>query len=235
MLNKLSIAQRFWFISVLAGTLFAISVVLGWIGLQAARDSLKTVYEDRAVPLHDLGQIQHLIDENHAHVLAGFQHDPNGLLHAAHDHPMSLHTDAVRGSKSQIDVLWDKYMATFLTEEEKALAADFKAKRKVWVEKLLVAVAALDRGDFSVSTLSDFLAASMEERKAASDALTALMDLQQRVAREEFEAAEARYHLDLKLFGVLLVIGVVGVLGTTWFTIRRISASLHAAGEAAEA
>ena len=223
MLNRLSIAQRFWFISLLAGSLFAISVAIGWVGLKAARDSLKAVYEDRAVPLQDLGQIQGFIDANYAHVLAGFQHDPNGALHAAHDHPISLHTDAVRESKSKIDALWAKFMATNLTEEEKVLAADFVARRKAWVDKLLVEVEALDRGDYSVSNLSGFLAAGREERKSTSDALTALMDLQQRVAKEEFEAAEARYQLDLVIFMVLVAIGVVGVMGTTWLTTRRIS------------
>lgn len=235
MFNRLTITQRLWFVSILSMVLFLIAVILGWTGLQAARDSLKTVYEDRAIPLNDLAQIQSLIDANYAQVLAGFQHDPSGAIYTAHDHPLSAHTDAVRNNKSKIDTLWDKYMATRLIEEERRLAADFAAKHSAWVAKMLAAVAALENGDFSVPVLAPFLAAGREERKAASDALTALMDLQQRVAREEFEAAEARYQLSIEFFVVLMAIGVVGVLGTTWLTIRRISASLRAAGEAAEA
>jgi methyl-accepting chemotaxis protein len=126
-------------------------------------------------------------------------------------------------------------MATYLTEEEKALAADFAAKRKAWVDKLQAAVEALERGDFSVPTLSAFLAAGRQERKAAQDALTALMELQQRVAREEYAAAEARYQLKLQIFLALVVLGVVGVMGTTWLTARHIRGSLEAAGEAVEA
>ena len=235
MLNRFSIAQRLWFISALSGALFLIAVVIGWTGLQAARDSLKSVYEDRAIPLYDLAQIQRLIDANYAHILTGFQHDPNGTLHAVHDHPVTQHTDAVRGSKAQIDALWAKYMATYLTEEEKTLAADFATKRKAWVEKMLAAVAALERGDYGMPVLTAFLAAGRGERMATTEAMSALMNLQQRVAKEEFEAAEARYTKDRLFFGLLVVIGVTGVLGSTWFTLRRIGASLQAAGEAAEA
>jgi len=235
MLNRLGIIQRFWFVSVLTLSLFAVAVVIGLFGLKAASDSLKTVYEDRAVPLFDLAKINHLINENYAQVLLGLQHDPNGPLSRTHDHPLSLHTDAVRANNERIDAIWTKYMATYLTEEEKALAADFAAKRKAWLDKLQATVAALERGDFSVPTMSTFLAAEQQEREAAEDVLTALMDLQQRVAKEEYKAAEARYRLNLQIFLLLLVLGVLVTVWTTWSTARRIQGSLQAAGEVVEA
>ncbi len=235
MLDRLTIAQRLWFVTILSGILFLIAVAIGWTGLRAARDALKTVYEDRAIPLHDLGRIQTLVDEKYVHVLAGFQHDPAGALHGAHDHPITMHTDVVRGNKDKIDALWAKYLAKYLTEEEKRLAAGFDAKRRVWHGKLLAAVDALERGDFSVSALSAFLKAGREDRKALADALTALMDYQERVANEEFEAAEARYHRDQIIFSALLIVGVLGVLGSTWFTLRHIAASLQAARGTAQA
>ena len=235
MLSKLSIAQRLWFVSILSGSLFAIAVAIGWTALHTARDSLKMVYEERAIALYDLAQVQALIDGNYAQVLAGFQHDPGGPHHAVHDHPLSVHTEAVRGSKSKIDEVWAKYMAIPHSEEEQALASDFVAKRKAWVEKMLAAVGAMEQGDFSTTALAGFLSAGSGERVAAAQALTDLMTLQQRVAKEEFDAAEARYAQNRILFGLLILVGVVGVLGTTWFTLRRINASLKAAGDAAEA
>jgi len=235
MLNRLSIAQRLWSISILSGALFFIAVVVGLQGMKAARDSLNTVYLDRAVPLRDLAEMSNIINENYGHVLRGFQHDPANPLNTLHDHPASVHTDAVRASKARLDELWNKYMATYLTDEEKRLADDFAQKRAAWVEKLMGGVAAIDSGQFGLEAMAVFLKAGREERKAALDALDALRDLQTRVAKEEFEAAEARYETDLLLFGVLVVIGVVGVLGMTWFTTRHIMNSLHAANAAVEA
>jgi methyl-accepting chemotaxis protein len=235
MLNKLSIAQRLWFISILSVSLFLISVIFGGLGLQSARDSLKTVYEDRAIPIHDLGEVRELIDANYAHILAGFQHDPNGALHAAHDHALSLHTDAVRASKVQLDSVWAKYMATHLTDEEKRLAEDFVSKRAAWVTKMLATVDALERGDYSLATLSAFMAAEQGEREATYEALEALVHRQIAGAKSEYEAAEARFQFNKLLFGLLLFIGVVGVLGTTWLTLSRISLSLRMASEATDA
>jgi methyl-accepting chemotaxis protein len=168
MLGKLSIAQRLWFISILSGSLFFVAVAIGWFGLQSAEKSLKTVYEDRAIPLRDLGEMRAIIQENNANVLLGFQHDPAGSVASVHDHPLSVHTNMVRDSKSKLDGLWEKYMATYLTEEEKALAADFVDKRKAWVTKMLAAVSALENGDYSPATLAAFLQAGREERKACN-------------------------------------------------------------------
>ena len=61
MFDNLKIAHRLWFISLLAGSLFAITVVVGLLGLSTASQSLKTVFEDRAVPLYDLSRIRFLI------------------------------------------------------------------------------------------------------------------------------------------------------------------------------
>jgi len=234
MLGKLSIAQRLWFISTLSGALFFVAVVIGWFGLHSAEKSLKTVYEDRAIPLRDLGMMQAIIQENNANVLLGFQHDPAGAVASVHDHPVSVHTSKVRESKARLDALWEKYMATYLTEEEKALAADFVDKRKVWVAKMLAAVSALENGDYSPTTLAAFLQAGREERKAAMDALDALLNYQSEVAKAEFEAAQARYNQNIIVFIVLILIGIFGVLGMTWMVLARISASLRIATETAD-
>ena len=234
MLGKLSIAQRLWSISILSGSLFLIAVVIGWSGLQSAEKSLKTVYEDRAIPLKDLGEMRAIIQENYGNVLLGFQHDPMGPLASVHDHPVSVHTSVVRDSKAKLDGLWEKYMATYLTEEEKVLAADFVEKRKAWVAKMLAAVSALESDDYSTANLATFLQAGREERKAAMDAIDALLNYQVTVAKAEFEAAEALHNRNIIVFVMLILIGVLGVLGTTWLTLGRISASLRMATETAD-
>ncbi|MBI5329806.1 MAG: methyl-accepting chemotaxis protein [Betaproteobacteria bacterium] len=235
MFDNFTITARLWLVSFLAGALFFISILSGWAGLQMARDSLKAVYEDRAVSLHHLSLIQQLIDANYAHVLSGFQHDPSGALHGVHDHPLSLHTNAVHASKQRIDDVWKKYMERRLNDEETRLATDFIEKRKAWVAPMLQAVAALERGDYRPDTVAAFLKAGREQRMAAAEALEALMRLQERAAKEEYLAAERRFDLNRILFGVLVLIGVAGVLGITWLTIRRITTSLREAGAFVEA
>jgi hypothetical protein len=63
-------------------------------------------------------------------LLAQF-HDPRlpvSKLHEA-DHPITKHTDAVEANKAKNGKLWEQYMATYLTPEEKKLAENFIADR----------------------------------------------------------------------------------------------------------
>jgi methyl-accepting chemotaxis protein len=235
MFNNLRISQRLWLMSGLAATLFFVAVIVGWTGMKSADDSLKSVYEDRAVPLKDLARIDYLIQENYGHVLRGLQHDPASPLLRLHDHPVTKHTEAVEATKSEIDALWSKYMATYLTEEEKVLAADFAEKRKAWVGKLLEAVAALKKSDFRPEVMGTFLVAGRVERVAAHDSLEKLMALQASEAKKEFETAQARFNLDQGIFALLILIGGIGVLGLAYTTIRHVTRSLHDAGVAAQA
>jgi aerotaxis receptor len=233
-LARMSIALRLWLMVGLSALLFAIAVALGLHGLGEARNSLKSVYEDGAVPMYDLARIDAKIRDNGMHILLAFQHNPAHAEAGVHDHPVTVHTDAMAASKAEIDALWDKYMATHLTPEEKNLAEEFAARRQAWVEKMLAAASAVKAGDFSPDKLAAFLAAGRQERKAAHDALDELMRFQQAGARTEYEAAEAMYRGNQLAFLALLVIGLVGVLSLAFLTARHITRSLRAAGRFAE-
>ncbi|MDO9225380.1 MAG: methyl-accepting chemotaxis protein [Pseudomonadota bacterium] len=235
MLDQLKIAHRLWLISTLAGSLFLVSIAVGWMGLKSAEKSLKTVYEDRAIPLYDLSQVNTIISENARHILLAFQHDPNGPLHTVHDHPLSMHLEAMDKGKEALDTAWTKFMATYLTDEEKVLAAAFMEKRKAWVSKLLEARGSIEAGNFSAEAMAHFLKAGREEGEAVRVALDQLMAYQASVAKQEFEVAEARARINLWIYIALILIGVTGVLGMSWLTIRRITHSLKQAGAMVDA
>jgi methyl-accepting chemotaxis protein len=235
MLARITISQRLWFITLLAGALFLISVLAGVHGLSSASQSLKSVFEDRAVCLHDLSRAGSRLESNYSHILRAFAHDPLSSTAKLHDHPVTTHFDAIDQNKAEIDRMWTKYLSTYLTPEEKALADDFSKKRAAWVEKLNAARANIAAGDYSYDTQYKFHKAGREERKAAQDAMEKLMDYQEHEARRLYEEADARYRTDLWLFGALVVIGVIGVAGTAYTTIQRINTNLKAAGDAVEA
>ncbi len=233
--GRMRIAHRLWAMVALSTVLFVVAVVVGWHGLNDARNALKSVYEDRAVPMHDLSRFNAIIKENYAEVLRGFQHDPQGQLFTVHDHPTSLHTDLVKKRAGELDGIWAKYMATYLTEEEKVLAEDFSAKRKVWIEQVLTAVRALEAEDFSPAVLAAFLKAGREEGHAAEEAMDKLMQYQADRAKYEFEQAEAVYQRDLIIYVTLLAVGLIGLLWQAISSIGHITGSLREAGQAAEA
>jgi methyl-accepting chemotaxis protein len=235
MFNDIKISYRLWFISILAGSMFLIAVAAGSFGLHSAEKSLNTVYIDRVVPMHDLSKVGEIMQDNYGQILAAYQHDPASPLAALHDHPTSMHFDAIARGNSEIDAIWVKYMATYLTEEEKLLAADFAAKRQALKEKFKIAEAAIAAGFNDTEAATQFLKAGREERKETLAAMHKLMSYQEEVARQEFEAAQTRSNRTMWLFGVLILVGVTGVLGTAHFTIRHISRSINLAGGSMEA
>jgi len=235
LLAGVSIATRLWVMVGVSAVLFAISVAVGWQGLSLSRNALKTVYEDRAVPLMDLSRIDAGIRENSAQILLAFQHAPGSPTATLHDHPVTLHLDAIAGRKAELDGLWAKYMATYLTEEEKVLAADFADKRKAWVGKLLAASQAIRSGNYANDVFFAFISAVKTEGKAAHEALARLMAYQTQVAREEFETAEAAYQRAQVIYVVLFVAGLLFVLSLAFVTVRYVSRSLRRAGLAAQA
>ena len=235
MFKNIKISHRLWFISILSLALFVAAVVVALSGLRTASQSLETVFQDRTVCLHDLARIGTMLEENYSHILRAFGHDPESKTATIHSHPVSEHFDKIAQNKQEIDRKWSKYTATYLTDEEKRLADDFTAKRVAWVEKLSFYKNAISGGDYSVPTQLGFHKAGREERKAAQESLDKLMDYQEKEARRLYEEADARYRFDLWLFGGLLVLGVLGVVGTSFVTIRHIGGGMQQAGEVVEA
>ncbi|MDP2155875.1 MAG: MCP four helix bundle domain-containing protein, partial [Sulfuricella sp.] len=209
MLSKLNVGPRL-FLLVALMTIFMVTI--GIIGLRTtstAVSSLETVYMDRTLPLADLSKVARLINANIDQVLRALQHNPNYEVAKLHDHPVSEHIKRIEANKVEIDKTWEKYMATSLTPEEKQLAEDFVQKRKVFLEEtLLPTVQALKNNDYSLDTTNRFLKGSRTNLKDMSEAMQALIDLQTRVAKEEFGRAEASHAMGRSLSIGAIVGGV---------------------------
>jgi len=236
MLDTLSIAKRILILTVGALILMLLITFLGWRGMQQMTDDLESVYLDRAVPMVDLSQIASKFDAVYADLLRAFQHDPDSKTYALHDHPISEHTERAERVMKEIDALWEKYMATTLTEEEKRLAADFAAKRARYdAEVIRPTLAALLSDDYSAPVQAHFLKGNRALGGETRQALADLIAYQARVAQEVYEEAERHHAQNLMLFAAFIVVGtlLLGMLG--WHIARGISLSLSQAIGAAEA
>lgn len=231
--NDMRIISRLWLLasSGLAG--FLISIAVGWYGLSSSSAALRTVYEDRAVPMYDLGQIEADTHKAYTDILLGFQHDPAGPVAGIHDHPLDKHLNAISERRTAEDALWNKYMATFLTEDEKMLAADVVQKRAAWRAKQDEAVAALAAKNFSPAILATYLKAGREEQQALHDALDKLIAYQTEIAKFEYENSRRTSELGLLLFAVLIAVGSIGLLTQSYLIIRKIKSGLQEAQDAA--
>jgi methyl-accepting chemotaxis protein len=202
--NKLKVSTR---LMLLVG-LFAVMLVsigaTGLVGIRQTNESLRTVYEDRTVPAADLGEVRALVLHNRIAV--------NAALVTATSEEVKARAEEVERNIASISKVWDAYMKTKLTAEEARLAQQFTQERQAFVnEGLRPIIAAMRAGDFErakqlVPEKLRPLAGPMEER------LDALVKLQIDVARDEYQAAEARFAVIQWSIGLGLALGCVAGL-----------------------
>ena len=228
MFNNMGVSAR---LVALNAILAVFMIVIGMVGLQGMSGvvgGLKSVYEDRTVPLADLGKIQRLFAANFSEALRAIQHNPTGDLFKLHDHPVAEHIDRVDANIKLINQLWDKYKARSLTAEENKLVADFEKNRSLWVGEILNPILlALKAGDSSPDTVSKFLKGNRTHGAANAKTLDDLMDLQLQVAKAEYEHAQANYNTVRTLSIASITGGVgLGLLIALWI-IRSITGPLN--------
>ncbi|MFI3155688.1 MAG: MCP four helix bundle domain-containing protein [Methylococcaceae bacterium] len=224
MLNNLTIKARLilvvGFMSVLAITLG----VLGLNGMKKANEGLRTVYEDRTIPMGQLAQIDSQLLGNRLAIV-------NSLVFKDE---VQKNIELVKQNIQEVNRVWDAYMATYLTEEEKKLADKFGKDRKRFVSEGLN------------PTMEYLLAGNTEAaEKNIRDAvrplfvpvmegIDALQQLQQDVAKQEYDAAKTRYEDSRFISIVLLVVGLLLSTFIGFMLIRGISRSLFTMQQFAE-
>ena len=215
----------------LVGFLLILLIVIGVLGLRAERetdDSLETVYNDRLIPIVLLSKIDSLRRESVQELLLALQHDPRipaSKIHEA-DHSVTKHTDAVEANRAKIDKLWEQYMATYLTPEEKKLAESLIADTNRFRDEGQGPVMAYlkdrkfdEAGLLSVNKLISLF-------KQMEQDFGALVQLQIDVAKNEKDRADAGYAVTRNITITSIVGGILLALGTGFWIIRSTTGRL---------
>jgi len=234
--SGLKISYRIAYIAVFSIVLYVIAAVIGWMGLREASDSLRTVYEDRAVPMQELAQIDANIREDSVNILFAFENAPGRPASGLMDDSVTSLTEAVRHNEKRFGELWTSYMATSHTVDEEALIKTFLLAHHAWQSRLSDTLTQIEARKMNeTSMLINFLYSVREERQVALDAMAKLMAYQAEVAQHEYQAAEQRYEVSKTLLMVFFVVGGVLAGLPALLTLRYITSSLRKAGEAASA
>ena len=127
-IRGLDVGQR---LMLLVGIPMMVAVTLaslGIYGIYKSNESIKTVYEDRMVPVEDLGKISNLMLENRTYLRIALSEveiiaDGKKTSLVMNSEIAAKSADAIEHNIQVITGLWKAYMATYLTPEEKILAA----------------------------------------------------------------------------------------------------------------
>ena len=226
-MNHLKISTRLIIlISLLSMLLIAIGAI-GLFGINKSNDALKSVFEDRTVPMGQIAEINQLILRNRLHI-AGALLDPT---------PEEISRDiaGIEANIEAINKVWTAYMATTLTVEEARIASKFAEDRAKFVQEgLRPSVAAL-----RANNLEEARRIVFEKNRPlyvpVSVGIEALMKLQLDVARLEYDAAVARYATIQWWSMGSIVAGVLFAFVFGMALVRGISRSLREALNAAHA
>jgi methyl-accepting chemotaxis protein len=177
---------------------------IGVFGMSTIRESLRTVYEDRVLPLT---QLDNMIEDEYI--------EREAFSYAVIQHDKSL-TDKVMGevktATEDEGKLWKDYLATYLTPEEKVLAdaAQTTIDQSAQVNDKLVA--AVQAGNFDGAR--DILGNDgYNTHTAKAAALNKLSTLQATVAAQEYEKSKSVFfemcvYLGLGL-GLAIILGSI--------------------------
>ena len=114
-------------------------LTVGLTGILSTRDSntrMKSIYEDRAVPLAQLFEINDRMKDN---TIVQYDAVANGRA----GKPVGDVARQITSNIALISKTWAEYMATYLTPEEKGVADSFASKRKNYVENAIQPALAL--------------------------------------------------------------------------------------------
>ena len=237
LLNRLRLTQRVF--AVIVGYLVTLALVVGvglW-GMHRAKESLAQIHQHRMAVAEALATVLRNYYDNRLHVLLAFQHAPDSPTKGLHDHPTSMHLDAIakqREANNQAQKVIEDLLPR-MDEEERRLYEAVQAARKAWQVKRDQALEAIRQENFGVEVMQAFLVAGRTEGAAFEKAMQALRDEQLKRAELEAQAAQRRYDLALGVVVAVLLLGALPLTALMAATLRRMSSGFAAADASATA
>ena len=211
----------------LVGLLITLLIGIGLSGLHGmseSENSLKTIYNDRVVPLRDLKVIADMYAVN---IVDTSHKVRNGNITWADARKSVAEAEITIAEK------WKAYTATYLVEEEKKLVAEIEPMFKSTGKDLDKLTAILKREDqeginnFTINNLYPGI-------DPISGKFSELIDVQLKIAKQEFDDAVSRDETTRNWSIAAILLGsLLGFIVATWI-IRSVTRPLEAVVAAAE-
>jgi methyl-accepting chemotaxis protein len=228
-MNNLSVRNRIVLTLGFLCLLIVGGAIVGFVGMGLGNKDLKRIYAERLKGVDQVNHILVLMNENRMQVALGLQHSPDNPLSRMHDHPLSVHTDAIAKNRDEISSVWMAYLEQPRVEEENRLAEEYVSARKHYVEEgLQPARAALLAGEYAQANqlLLTQVGPHYEASREKGGALLAHI---LKHAKDDYEAAKTRFNWMLALGVAGMAFGMAFALFMGWTLLRAIIRPLNQA------
>jgi len=220
MFKNLSIKARLVFIMSFMSVMLLGGAAIGLYGISENGKGIETIYEDRTVPLMDMGLIIDMVNRIRTHAVVAASATAPDAAKNANAATLLLDTD--------VDKLWAKYMGTPLIPEEKQLAEAFTSQWKTYQTSRNVTLTHAMEGDLEAA-MKNTLTDAGPKFAAARETLFKLIELQGAVAKQEFNQAHDR-SVGIRNFAIVAV--TVGLALAAWLSFSLIRAIVRPLDEA---
>lgn len=189
-------------VTYVSAALCVMLMVIGGSGLflsSQITESLRSVYEDRTIPAGQLSDINRMMYNNVLNlsiVASGKAENRSELL------------DKIEKNIAEISDIWKAYMATYLTPEEKTLADRYVEERKKFVGEGLKPALELAKAGKDAELQALVPKADSLFQKAVGTNKE-LLQLQLRVAEEEYKNSHNHYQVGLVVNVGIILFGLV--------------------------
>jgi methyl-accepting chemotaxis protein len=209
---------------ILVGVLASLGLMLGFEALngittlETANGRMKSVYEDRVVPLRDLK----IVSDAYAVMIVDTSHKVRGGAM-----PWTDGAASVRKALTTVRERWQAYTSTSLTAEESRMVAETRAAMERADAGVATLLRVLDGGD--KAGLEAFVARDLYPTiDPVTEHVSGLIDLQVRVAGNDFAGSQQSYERERRNSWMLLAGAALLLAAGIAVVIRRVIAPLTA-------
>ena len=226
-MNQFKISTRLVFLVATLSFMLLSGAAMGLYGITKGNDGLKTVYEDRTVPLAALGDVMRLTQRNMLLIAI--------CLTNVEQDVVTKNLTEIEVNVAEIDKQWTAYATSKMTPDESVLAKSFTEHSNSFVEKgIKPAVQALKLSDI-LEGQKLFTQAVEPNYLKVRDTLQPLIKIQTDIAKLEYEQAINRADLIRWIAIVSLIVGLPVAALFSYYLIAGLSRALSRAVEVANA
>lgn len=213
-LKTLKIQGRLTLLIGLLCLLMSVIGALGLYGMKTSNEGLRTIHEDRTIPLGQLSTIVRLLERNQLLIAKA--------IHATNPDEIKMTAGKVQSNIEEVNQIWAAYMATYLTPEEKKLAEQFAIDRANFVERgvnpAIAALKAVNVGELR-HLEHDVMSVDFNPVREGIDALT---QLQLDVSQQEADRSQNNFSFMRNIVVAALILGIA----LTFFVARLLILSI---------
>ncbi|AGZ38009.1 chemotaxis protein (plasmid) [Pseudomonas putida S12] len=149
-LTRFSIKTRLISLLILLAAMAAGLTMAGLNGMRSSNADINQMYNNVLLPLDKLGDLTNHMHNARTQLLLALQHQPGSAFEKAHDHPASMHFDAVDRSVGSMRERLADYQRMPMSKEHQRLATELQNKLSDYLDNgVQPTLNAMRQGDYA--------------------------------------------------------------------------------------